>query len=285
MPTVFDMQATEQIIAEVAAMEIMPRFRALSAGDIEMKGVDDPVTVADKAAEQALSQRLTSYLPGSVVVGEETFAADATIAARFASDDYVWVIDPIDGTRNFIAGVPEFGVMVALVRHKKILAAWIHDPNTGDTIQAEQGGGVWLCGHKMTLAGHNPAFATVCVIGSRLQKLLAKPEYATKMVGVLPHQVGSAAAFDYARLFTGAVHFAGHGASRASCLLYRQSKPWDHVPGLCLVAEAGGHAADLRGDVYDMQTGLTGLLVAPNREIWADIHAMYKPVIDGFLKN
>ena len=80
-----DSAAVEKIIVEVAAAEIMPRFRKLVEGDIEMKGINDPVTVADKAAERALIARLTSAFPGSVVVGEESFAKDPAILNAFAT--------------------------------------------------------------------------------------------------------------------------------------------------------------------------------------------------------
>src|ERR1700743_2075316 len=114
MPKI-DLKTVDQIIREVAAEQIMPRFRQLAEGDIEMKGVNDPVTVADKEAERVLTERLTAYLPGSVVVGEESFAKDKAIMSHLDNEHPVWIIDPIDGTRNFVAGNPEFAVMIALV--------------------------------------------------------------------------------------------------------------------------------------------------------------------------
>ncbi len=279
-----DLQKITAIIAEVAATEIMPRFRQLAEGDIEMKGVNDPVTVADKAAEDALIVRLTQASPCSVVVGEESFAKDASIQSRFGGDDYVWVIDPIDGTRNFIEGTPEFGVMVALVHRKQTLAAWIHDPSTGDTLTAERGGGVWLGANKMRLAGHDASLPRIGLVGSRLAKLLTSsnipplPETLPKLV------TGSAAAFDYGRLFTGDASFARSAAKRASFLIYRMSKPWDHVAGLLMLAETGGYAADLLGNPYDMERCETGLLIAPNQEAWDTLHRDARPAIEVLLR-
>ena len=283
MPSL-DLQKITAIIAEVAATEIMPRFRQLAAGDVEMKGINDPVTVADKAAEEALIVRLTQALPGSVGVGEESFAKDASIQSRFGGDDYVWVIDPIDGTRNFIEGKPEFGVMVGLMRHKQTLAGWIHDPNTGDTLTAEQGGGVWLGGTKMRLAGQDVSLPRIGIVGSRLAKLLASSDIAA-LPPTLPKLVtGSAAAFDYGRLFTGETVFARSMASRAGFLVYRMSKPWDHVPGLLMLAEAGGHAADLLGNAYDVDCCENGLLVAPDRQSWEVFHAEAKQAVEALIK-
>jgi fructose-1,6-bisphosphatase/inositol monophosphatase family enzyme len=191
----------------------------------------------------------------------------------------VWVIDPIDGTRNFIAGNAEFGVMVALVRRGQTIAAWIHDPNTGDTLMAEQGGGVMLRGHKMRLAGLDANIPPAAIIGSRLKKALSKPEVAAVLERLPELVVGSAAAFDYARLFIGDVVF-GHSLSpRVGYLLYRQCKPWDHLPGLMMHAEALGYAADFSGAAYNMNASPAGLLVAPNLARWEEFRATVGSVL------
>jgi len=97
----------------------MPRFRRLRSSDIAFKIGDDPVTIADKAAEKALSQRLLALLPDSTVVGEEDCAANPCVLERFSGESPVWIIDPIDGTRNFVAGKPTFGGIVALAKRNQ----------------------------------------------------------------------------------------------------------------------------------------------------------------------
>lgn len=134
-----DLSKVAAIIAEVSAAEIMPRFRNLAAGDIRKKKGDETVTVADEVAERALTPRLMALLPGSVVVGEESVAEKPELMDLLAGDAPVWVIDPIDGTRNFAAGKAEFAVMLALVRHNETLAAWILRPITGASYMAEAG--------------------------------------------------------------------------------------------------------------------------------------------------
>ena len=276
-----DITQIDSVLREVAATEIMPRFRKLAAGDVEMKGVNDPVTVADKAAETVLSVRLIDLLPGSVVVGEESFAINPNITAYFEGDSPVWVIDPIDGTRNFVDGKPEFGTMLALVHNKKTLAAWIHDPNSGDTLAAEQGSGVWLGSHRMRLAGQDPATPKIGIIGSRLKKFL-KEKWNTDVLSPLPKlEIGSAAAFDYARLFTGDSVFANSTESRASYLVYLQSKCWDHLPGLFLLQEAEGYAATFREKPYDMTQDMSGLLISPDRAAWEAFFAVFRPAVES----
>ena len=98
-------------------------------------------------------------------------------------------------------------------------------------------------------------------------------------------ETGSAAAFDYGRLFAGDAVFAHSAAPRATFLLYRQSKAWDHVPGLLMHAEAGGYAADLAGKPYDMQKARNGLLLAPDLENWTEFHKSFGPVLETLLAS
>src|SRR5205814_5231596 len=106
------------LLAEVVAEEVMVRFRALEASDLEAKisagDPDDLVTAVDRAVERRLTGALTALLPGSRVVGEEATHAQPALLAALASTDPVWLVDPIDGTKNFARGDDTFGVMVAL---------------------------------------------------------------------------------------------------------------------------------------------------------------------------
>ena len=275
-----DLAAVEKIIKDVAQTEIMPRFQKLMEGDIEMKGVNDPVTVADKAAEDALTARLSAYLPGSVVVGEESFAKNPNILSRFSEHEDVWVIDPIDGTRNFIAGKPEFGVMLAFVRNGITVASWIHDPNTDDTLTAEQGGGVHLGPHKMTLAGKDPTLPLVGLTGSKLRKYLSQPEIAATIKDLPALAASSAAAFDYGRLFTGNALFAKSTAPRASFIItYRRAMPWDHMSGLLMLKECGGYSADWSGNPYDAAHPHKGLISTADRQISARLQTLLESAL------
>src|SRR5437879_2711858 len=112
-PASVDLERVTGLIEETAALEILPRFRKLAAGDIREKEPGDLVTVADEAAEARLTPLLTALLPGSLVLGEEAAAADPKLLNRLLGDHPVWVIDPVDGTGNFAAGRPAFAVMVA----------------------------------------------------------------------------------------------------------------------------------------------------------------------------
>ncbi|MHA1152955.1 MAG: inositol monophosphatase family protein, partial [Alphaproteobacteria bacterium] len=145
------------ILREVAAEEVMPRFRDLAEHEIRAKDSGELVTVADVAAERQITRRLRDLLPGSQVVGEEATAEDPGLLDKFAQeDDWIWVIDPIDGTANFAAGKPVFALMVALVRRGETGAGWILDPNGPRCATAERGGGAWLDAARLVLGPPPP---------------------------------------------------------------------------------------------------------------------------------
>src|SRR5215510_4881511 len=147
----FDPQDVSRLIADVAAAEIMPRFRKLESHHVIEKAAGDLVTIADRAAEERLTAALVGLLPGSTVVGEEAVAANGALLDRLNGDRPVWIIDPIDGTTNFIEGRTEFGVMVCLAQRGELVASWIHRPVTGATAMAEAGGGAWMEGARVQL--------------------------------------------------------------------------------------------------------------------------------------
>jgi len=152
MSTRVDIDRVSRLIVEAAAEEIMPRYTKLAAGDVREKGPGDLVTVADEAMEHRLTALLQDLLPGSAVVGEEAAARDGAVLRRLATDEPVWIIDPVDGTSNFAQAKGDFGVMVALVVGGRGVAGWIYDPVGGRMATAELGAGAWLNGKRLSVA-------------------------------------------------------------------------------------------------------------------------------------
>jgi fructose-1,6-bisphosphatase/inositol monophosphatase family enzyme len=122
------------LMREVARDVIMPRYQNLRAEEISEKAVDDLVTIADKESEIRLAEGLASILPEAGIIGEEACAADPAILER-AGDGLNWIIDPIDGTGNFAAGRPPFGIMIALADAGTTLAGWILDLRSARTFR------------------------------------------------------------------------------------------------------------------------------------------------------
>lgn len=257
-----DVTRVGETIREVAAVEIVPRFRTLAADDIREKKPGDLVTVADEATERALDQKLRDLLPGSVVVGEEAVARDASILGRIDEDAPAWIVDPVDGTANFAAGLPLFAVMVSLAHRGEAVAAWIHDPLTGATVTAQRGEGAWLDGRRLAVApSYDPASMSGAVsfrYGKR--PLIRKIAGRTERVGSV-FQLRCAGQ-EYLALARAQSHFS----------LYHRLMPWDHAAGQLIHREAGGYSARLDGSEYRPRHVDGGLLLAPDRDSWEAIH-------------
>jgi fructose-1,6-bisphosphatase/inositol monophosphatase family enzyme len=260
-----DIDRVTALIAEIAAEEIMPRFTKLAASDVREKGPGELVTIADEATEHRLTPLLTQLLPGSCVLGEEGAAASPDLLDRLAGDAPVWVIDPVDGTSNFAAGAGDFGVMVALVRHDAVLAGWIHDPRTGETVTAEQGGGAWLAGRRLHVAQPpaDPAgLSGVLLAGFFGNRDLGKQVQSRRdRLNTLKSR--RCAASEYRRLAQGEMHFA----------LFTKLMPWDHCPGVLIHAEAGGYNSYVEGGRYTpSKIKASGLMLAPDKASWQQLY-------------
>ena len=157
-----DAHEVERIIHAVAEREVVPRFGRLAATDISEKAPGDLVTVADRAAEEALTAALRAVVPGSVVVGEEAVAEDRGVLAALDGDAPVWIIDPIDGTHNFVTDNPRFATLVALAHRGELMASWTYAPVLDLMATARRGAGAHLNGERLRLA---PAPATLRHLG------------------------------------------------------------------------------------------------------------------------
>jgi fructose-1,6-bisphosphatase/inositol monophosphatase family enzyme len=267
MTTRFDARTMGEVAALLRAAtraEILPRFRRLTSTEIRTKsGPLDLVTDADEAAERMITAGLLARFPGCVVVGEEACAADPALLTKLAGAELSFVVDPVDGTANFAAGLPLFGCMAAAMVRGEIVAAWIHDPLGDDTAMALRGEGAWIeapDGHRRDLRVAAPVPVDRMVAGVSWS-WLAEP-LRSRVTSRLPRLAASlslrCAAHEY-RLVSG-----GH----AHALLYNKLMPWDHAPGWLLHREAGGYAARFDGSAYGPHLTSGGLIVAPDRDSW-----------------
>nr|BEK69465.1 inositol monophosphatase family protein [Kitasatospora purpeofusca] len=255
------MEKVAEIIAEASAEVVEPRFRALASGEVMEKAPGEVVTVADREAELIIARRLRELLPVPVV-GEEAVSADPALARALQAEPAVWLVDPVDGTANFVAGRPDYAVMVSLVRDGRTVAAWIRHPATATTYTAELGSGAWRDGHRLTRApaGTDPAAWRGSVKSRFLDPTRRRLiEANAEAFGGLTSG-RHAAGVEYPDVAEGATDF----------ILYWRTLPWDHAPGSLLVAESGGRAARIDGSPYRPEApgGEDGLLVAADPATW-----------------
>jgi fructose-1,6-bisphosphatase/inositol monophosphatase family enzyme len=258
-----DIARVGALMREVAAEEILPRFQKLAAEDVREKRPGNLVTTADLAAEARLINGLSAIAPAAAFVAEEMAEADPTgVLARLAADTPVWVIDPVDGTANFADGKTDFAVIVAYVEGSVTRAGWILEPVKDALTTAEEGGGTFRDGERLSVRGNIPLKQMTGSLGYRLRH----DRSVTAQVG--PLLTLKSAGCEHVALSSGRFNFA----------LYRRSMPWDHAAGVLMHREAGGYSAALDGTPYSPAGGpQQGVLLAPDRDTWQRLHDLVAP--------
>lgn len=252
------------LLRQAGRSEIMPRFRKLGAGGVRQKtGPLDLVTEADEAAELVITAGLLRRFPGAAIVGEEATSADPSRLQLLADAELAFVVDPVDGTANFAAGLPLFGVMAAAIARGQVVAAVIHDPVCDDTALALRGRGAWV----------------ETADGKRSELRVAAPVPAAEMTGnvswrYLPEAQRGLVCANLPRLggswdYRCAAHeYRMACAGHCHLLFFNRLLPWDHAPGWLLHQEAGGYSARLDGTPYTPLRTDGGLICAPDRASW-----------------
>jgi len=257
----------ERIIRDVAARDIMPRFGRLTAADIAEKAPGDLVTVADRAAEESLTAALTAMLPGSVVAGEEGISADPAVAAALGGDVPVWVIDPIDGTHNFVTDNVRFTVLVALALRGELLASWTYAPALDLMATATRGGGAYVDGARVRVRPTSADGLRYLDVHTSQQRWWT-PRQRDEFNVLCRHGV-SLAFFD-----TSGLEYIELASGRRSVMIVTWENPWDHAAGLLLHAEAGGVARTATGEEFLITGGnALPLVVAPDAVTATRVHA------------
>lgn len=245
------------LMRNVAADVILPRYRNLASHEIEEKAKDDLVTIADRESELRLAEGLAALFPEARIVGEEACAADPSLTGQIGQG-LVWIIDPIDGTGNFAAGHPPFGVMIALADGGRVEAGWILDPLAGRLCHAARGAGATINGDPFRAIESGEALpvagiSTLYLPGEERNGLLRRAEGKLRMV-----DIPRCAAEQYPRIALGENDLA----------LFHRTLPWDHAAGALFLEEAGGRVARYDGLPYRVGTDENGLLAAASPMMW-----------------
>lgn len=254
--------AVTEILEEAAEDVIVPRFGALAEGDVTEKAAGEIVTIADREAEELITPRLRA-LVDAPVIGEEATAANPALLDALSAAPVAWVLDPLDGTANFVAGKPAWAVMAALIRDGRTVASWIVRPTDRRVYVAELGGGAWRNDVRIR---RDPAPADLAELrGVAHTRFLSPDQRATVRAARSQFaELGpgaSCAGFDYPQLADGDLDF----------VLFWRTLPWDHAPGTLLVTEAGGIAKRPDGQPYSPVGSETGLLNAAGDSCWASV--------------
>ncbi len=217
-------------IARDAGLRAHDFFRRRGELAVETKGVADYVTRADREVEQYIRGELASAFPGDAFLGEET-------AASFAGPlDRCWVVDPIDGTHNFLRGVPYWNISIGYVERGATMVGAVCDPCAGEVYHARRGAGAWQRGPhgeiRLAAAPTRALAGSYIVLGHHDRSF--EPRYfdiRRRMMeaGIAMRNFGSAA-----------LQLAHVASGRLDGFVEMELSAWDAVAGLLLVEEAGG---------------------------------------------
>jgi len=257
----------ENLLRHVAGQEILSRFGKLGPDDVHTKnGPFDVVTTADLESENRIREGLLKLIPESMVVGEEEAFKNPESLARLNGSAPVWLIDPLDGTGNFVKGKPCFAVICALVENGITQMGWIFDPITDVCIFVKRGCGVYLGDQQLFLKVTDLELSSMMgSLGEGLQKRLQnKPDRLNLGHLVRYHCVGR----EYMDLALGKLNFALYGG---------KMMPWDHAAGVLMVEEAGGYVRTIGNtEFYSPLRHGSGdhLLVTPDKKTFNSLNKL-----------
>jgi myo-inositol-1(or 4)-monophosphatase len=234
---------------------------------VSLKGPGDYVSQADRKAEEIIYNELSKARPGYSFLMEESGAV------KGSDDQHRWIVDPLDGTTNFLHGIPIFAVSIALERQGVLVAGLIYNPAMDELYTAERGGGAFLNDRRLRVAARRNLNDTV--IGTGVPHL-GRPDHGRFLVE-LRNVMGEVSGIR--RMGAAALDLAYVAAGRIDGYWEHALNPWDMAAGMLIVREAGGFATDKEGgpDIFG-----TGNIVAGNEAIHsALLKILKKPVKAG----
>jgi myo-inositol-1(or 4)-monophosphatase len=233
-------------IAEDAARRagayIREHLGSLTAEDIDAKQAADYVTVVDRESESLIIRMIQNTFPDHWFLAEES-QRDA------ATDGYRWIIDPLDGTTNFIHGIPVFAVSISLQHAGKIIVGVVFDPMRDELFAATRGGGAFLNGRKISVSTVGPLADTLIATGFPFKRRDLVDHYLAAFRRILMR------VSDLRRPGAASLDLAGVACGRFDGFFEIGLSPWDCAAGGLLIREAGGIITDFGGGNSWLESG------------------------------
>ena len=228
-----------------AAKILIRDFGEVEKLQVSLKGPGDFVTVSDKRVEKILIDELQRARPNYSILSEE-------IGLIKKDEEFKWIIDPIDGTANFLHGIPHFGISIGLEHNKEIICGIIYDPIKNEMFFAEKGNGSYLNDQRMRVSARSKLMDCIIFTGGPSfksndeDKKLSLKEYEkfSSKVGTPLRKMGSAS-----------LDMAYVAAGRCDGFWQRNLNYWDIAAGIIIVREAGGFVTDFKGNSEYIENG------------------------------
>ncbi len=220
--------------AKEAGVFIRNQRKSFNTELVEYKGTNDLVSYVDKTAEQMLVDRLRILFPEAGFITEENTAGSA-------KQDYHWIIDPLDGTTNFVHGIPCYCVSVALTHHQDVVLGVIYEINLDECFYAWKNGGAWLNGDRIHVSNIPSLSKALLATGFPYTNFSRMDEYMKVFHYCMENTHG------LRRLGSAAVDMAYVACGRFEAFFEYGLNAWDIAAGCCIVSEAGGKVSDFSG--------------------------------------
>jgi myo-inositol-1(or 4)-monophosphatase len=234
--------------ARKAARRLARDFSEVEQLQVSMKGPADFVSEADRQAELILYEELSKARPGYGFLMEES-------GERAGTDkSHRWIVDPLDGTLNFLHGFPQFAISIALERDGHLVAGVIFDIVQNELFVAERGQGAWLNDRRLRVSARKDMNTMLIATGMPFLGKEGHDRYLKELSAVMPTVAG------IRRMGAAALDLAYVAAGRFDAFWERNLQQWDIAAGILLVQEAGGYVSDLDSRADPLKTGniLTG---------------------------
>ena len=229
--------------ARKAGRGLLKDFGEVENLQVSAKGPGDFVTRADKAAEALIKEELMHARPSYGFLGEEGKEIDGEDPTRR------WIVDPLDGTTNFLHGLPHWAVSIALEHKGQIVAGVIYDPVKDEMFYAEKGGGAWLNESRLRVSARSRMIESIFSTGLPFAGRADLPETIQDLARILPACAG------VRRFGAAALDLAYVAAGRYDGFWERGLHAWDIAAGIVIVREAGGIIQPLEPDADILETG------------------------------
>lgn len=248
--------------AEKASRSLLRDFNEVEQLQVSRKGPGDFVTAADKRAEEIIFNELKKARP------DYSFMMEEGGQVKGVDPDNVWIIDPLDGTHNFMHGVPHWSISIALEQKSQVIAGLVYDCAKDEMFMAEKGTGAFLRNKRLRVSGRSDLESCMVNFGQ---------PYGTKETRerFFKEQEAVAARVMTRRFGSAALDLSYIAAGRIDGYWERNLKPWDAAAGALIVKEAGGFVTSIENDDNPVYSGS---LVAGNQQVHSELRKIIKNI-------
>lgn len=259
-PLLVAMQAAQQ-----SGKLLRERIGNIDHDDVNQKSFSDFVTKIDLESERIIIENLKTHFPNHTVMAEES-------AKDFKEAEFLWIIDPLDGTTNFIHGFPFIAISIALMHRGELILGVIYDPLRNELFYAEKGSGAFLNGKRINVSSTKDPKYSLIATGFPFRNKNYVEDYV-KIFHQMLYSVN-----DLRRAGAAAIDLAYVACGRVDGFFEYALSPWDIAAGVVLIKEAGGKVSDFYGKDRYMQTGN---IVAGNPEVHDFLCQKLKQTLGG----